>query len=119
MNVLLLEDEVELSAVAVEQLEMRGYTVFPALTLEEARRILEVNEPAIDILIADHRIPDGSGVHFAIATKGISRDLKVVVVSGCLSIENVEELEAHNISYFNKPLRYAEIFDELIETHFN
>jgi len=112
MNVLLLEDEADLSAVAVEQLEACGCKVSTAFSLAEARSILQSDSADFDLLIADHHVPDGSGAHFAISTK-ISRDIKVVVVSGCLNVADVEELELHRISYYDKPLRYAEIVKAL------
>ena len=115
MNVLLLEDEKDLSAVAVEQLESRGYNVYPAGTLAEAWKIFKQDPSNIDILIADHEVPDGSGAHFAIEIKGASEKIKVLVVSGKLSIDNVEELEAHGIPYFNKPFPYASVVNQLID----
>jgi len=117
MNVLLLEDEPDLSEVARAQLEARGYTVFQAFTIAEARAFVEDEAAAVEVLIADHQVPDGPGARFAIETKGMARDIKVVVVSGRLNIDDVEELEAHGIAYFNKPLRYAQIVDELINEH--
>ena len=117
MNVLLLEDEPELSDLARAQLEAQGYTVFQAYTLVEAREILEAHEVPIDVFIADHDVPGGAGSRLAIQVKGMSRDIRVVVVSGRLNIQDVEELEAHGIDYFNKPLLYAEIVDELIRAH--
>jgi DNA-binding NtrC family response regulator len=117
MNVLLLEDERDVSAVAVEQLENRGYTVFTAAGVEEARQILKERPNGIDILIADHQVTNGSGARFAIEVKGAAQKTKVVVVSGHLTLNNVEELEAHGIAYFNKPFRYADVVNKLLDDH--
>lgn len=117
MNVLLLEDEIELLAVAVEQLESRGYNVFVAKGVDEARKRLKENQNAIDVLVADHQVQDGSGVHFAIEVKGAPEKIKVVVVSGRLTMNNIEELEAHGIVYFNKPILYADIVNQLIDEY--
>jgi len=114
MNILLLEDETAVSTVAVEQLKSHGYNVFPARGVDEARQILKDNPNTIDILIADHEVLDGSGAHFAIEVKGAPEKIKVVVVSGCLTINNVEELEAHGIPYFNKPFLYANVLDQVL-----
>ena len=115
MNILLLEDEIDLSAVAVEQLESHGYNVFPARGVAEARKILKDNPNKIDILIADHEVLDGSGARFAIEMKGSSEKIKVLVVSGRLTIKNVEELESHGIAYFNKPFLYPSAVNQLID----
>jgi len=118
MNVLLLEDEPDLSAVACEQIESRGHTVFPAFDIAHARSILEDGSIHIDILIADQKVPDGNGSHFAIETKGMPRGIKVVVVSGQLNSSDVEQLEAHGVDYYNKPSLYSDIVEALIRKHF-
>jgi len=118
MNVLLLEDEPDLSAVACEQIESRGHKVFPALDIAHARSILQDDSVDIDILIADQQVPDGNGSRFAIETKGMPVGIKVVVVSGQLNIADVEQLEAHGVDYYNKPSLYSDIVEDLIRQHF-
>lgn len=118
MNILLLEDEPDLSAVACEQIESRGHKVFPALDIAHAKSILEDDSVDIDILIADQLVPDGNGSRFAIETKGMPRGIKVVVVSGQLNIADVEQLEAHGVDYYNKPSLYSDIVEDLIRKHF-
>lgn len=118
MKILLLEDEKELSDVAKAQIELRGHSVIVAEDIAKAHEILDDPDAGIDILIADNQVPDGSGARFAIAAKGKVRNMRVVVVSGRLSMNDIEELEAHHIAYFDKPLLYAEIVEELINAHF-
>ena len=111
MNILLLEDEDALSKIAKLQMEDRGHTVLIAGCLEEAREHLSTN--TLDILVADHEVPDGFGARFAIETKGKYPDMKIMVVSGRLLIHDIEELEAHGITYFDKPLLYADAIEQL------
>ncbi|MGZ0654677.1 response regulator [Coraliomargarita sp. W4R53] len=118
MNVLLLEDEPELSAVACEQIESRGHKVFPALDIAHARSILEDDSVHIDILVADQKVPDGNGSLFAIETKAMPRGIKVVVVSGMLASADIEQLKAQDVDYYHKPLLYSEIVEDLIQKHF-
>lgn len=118
MNVLLLEDEPDISAVACEQIESRGHKVFPAFDMAQAKSILQDDSVSIDILIADQLVPDGNGSHFAIQTKGMPDGIKVVVVSGQLSIADIEQLEAHGVKYYNKPSLYSDIVEDLIQKHF-
>jgi DNA-binding response OmpR family regulator len=118
MNVQLLEDEPDLSAVACEQMESRGHQVYPALDISHAKSILQDESVSIDILIADQLVPDGNGSHFAIETKEMPDGIKVVVVSGQLSPSDVEQLESHGVDYYNKPSLYSDIVEDLIQKHF-
>jgi DNA-binding NtrC family response regulator len=119
MNVLLLEDEPDLSAVACEQIESRGHKVFPALDIAHAKSILADDSVHIDILIADQKVPDGNGSLFAIETKEMPRGIKVVVVSGQLSSTDIEQLKARDVDYYNKPSLYSDIVEDLIRKHFS
>lgn len=116
MNILLLEDDLDLSAVASEQIENRGHTVYPALDIEGAKEILKDNDIKVDILIADQRLPDGDGANFAIEMKGSG--LPVVVVSGYLNDENITALSDHGVDHYAKPTLYAAIVEDLIEKHY-
>jgi len=118
MNVLLLEDELELSAVACEQIESRGHKVFPALDIAQARAIIEDPSIQIDILIADQFVSDGNGSDFAIETKGMPHGIQVVVVSGQLSGRDVDKLDANGVDHYGKPSLYADIVEDLIQKHF-
>lgn len=118
MNVLLLEDEPDLSAVASEQIESRGHTVYAALDIAHARSIIEDARVPIDILIADQRVPDGNGAEFAIETKGMPHGIKVVVVSGQLNAADIEQLDAHGVAHYDKPSLYADVVEDLIRKHF-
>lgn len=117
MNILLLEDDLELSAVASEQIESRGHTVIPAVDIEQARKIIEDGAVEIDILIADHMLPDGNGSKFAIDTKREPHGIKVVVVSGQLKNSDIEELDANDVGHYEKPSLYSRIVEDVIKKH--
>lgn len=119
MNVLLLEDEPDLSAVACEQIESRGHTVYPAFDIAQAKSILEDDSIRIDILIADQKVPDGNGSLFAIETKRGTSGVTTVVVSGFLDEENIEKLESNDVDYYAKPALYSDIVEDLIRKHFS
>lgn len=119
MNILLLEDDLELSAVASEQIEGKGHRVFPAVDIEGARSIIEDESNHIDILIADHALPDGNGTQFAIETKEKPHGIKVVVVSGQLQQSDIEELDANGLGHYEKPSLYSEIVEDVIRKHFS
>lgn len=118
MNILLLEDDLELSAVASEQIESRGHKVVPAVDIEQARAIIEDESVPIDVLIADHLLPDGNGSKFALETKHHPHGIKVVVVSGQLSESDIGELDANDVRHYEKPSLYSEIVDEIARKDF-
>ena len=118
MNVLLLEDEPDLSAVACEQIESRGHTVFPAFDIAHAKAILDDENIQIDILIADQQVPDGNGALFAVDLKGQPGGIKVVVVSGLLTSDDVKHLETQGVDYYHKPSLYSDIVQAMIQKHF-
>lgn len=118
MNILFIEDEKDLLKTAVAQLELRGYTVYPAVDIAEARAVLEVESNLVNIVITDHRLSDGLGIQFAIEIKDTYPQVKSAIVSGCLTQENIDEIEAHDLLYFNKPLLYGKVV-ESIRRHYS
>ncbi|MEM8868471.1 MAG: response regulator [Verrucomicrobiota bacterium] len=113
MNILLVEDEPTLAESAIAQMESRGHTVHYAKDLEGAHNILKDQSFTIQLIIADHNLPDGLGVDFAIAVKGTYPRMESAIVSGCLTPADVERLELVGIPYFHKPLLYAKVLDRL------
>lgn len=117
MNILFIEDEKELAAIAVAQMELKGYTVFPAYDIAEARAVLDDSERPVHFVIADHRLPDGMGIQFVIELKETLPRCKCAVVSGCLTDRDIEQLVEHTIPYYHKPLLYGKVIDELRRAH--
>ena len=113
MNILFIEDERALAESALLQLEHRGHRVQLAYTVKEARKVLADPFPEIDCVIADHRLPDGFGIHFVIGAKAVNPDREYAVVSGCLSDKNIAQLEKYGIPYFRKPLLYSHVLEQL------
>lgn len=109
MNILLIEDEEALSEVAALQLRNLGNSVHPVSKLEEAARFLDQPGHSLDLIIADHRLPDGGGIDFVIERARSGCAIPVVVVSGCLTIADVAVLERERIPYFRKPVVYSEV----------
>ena len=92
MNILLVEDEPELSQMAAETMESMGHKVTAVAGVEEAIGILEDPAKDIGLMIADHRLPDGWGVALCLQCRVKYPRMKVAVVSGCLTPENIEFL---------------------------
>jgi DNA-binding NtrC family response regulator len=117
MNILFIEDEKELAATGVAQLELKEYTVFPAYSIAEAQTVLDDPKRPVHIIIADHRLPDGQGIKFVLEMKKLYPQCKCAVVSGCLTPANIEELEKNDVPYYHKPLLYAQVVDDLRRIH--
>lgn len=114
MNILLVEDEPELSQLAAETMEGMGHKVWTVAGVEDALSILEDVDKSIDILIADHRLPDGWGVALCLQSRVKYPRIKVAVVSGCLTPENIELLDEYRIPYWVKPVLYSKVLRELL-----
>jgi DNA-binding NtrC family response regulator len=117
MNILFIEDEKDLLDAGLLQLERKLHTVYPACDIAEARAILLDKSKPIDIVITDHRLPDGQGIQFAIEIQKSYPTTKSGIVSGCLTPDDIKELEAHGLLYFHKPLLYANVV-EAIRRHY-
>ena len=113
MNILLIEDEKDLAETGKAQLEMIGHTVFPAYDLAEARAVMEDDSKQVNLVIADHRLPDGLGVEFILELREQMPAIAYVIVSGCLTDRDAERLEAEGITYFQKPLLYRKVVDQV------
>jgi len=113
MNILFIEDELDLQASGVAQLELKGHKVYPTNDLSESRAILSDEAIEIDLIISDHRLPDGLGIQFVIEIREQFPDCKCAIVSGCLTPKDIETLEEHGIPYFRKPLLYARVLEEM------
>lgn len=113
MNILFIEDEKDLLETAIVQLERKNHCIFPAATIAEARKILEDESNAVNLVITDHRLPDGLGIQFAIEIQKTYPSTKSAIVSGCLIPEDIAELEAHGLHYFHKPLLYTKVVESI------
>lgn len=113
MNILFMEDDPDLQASGVLQLETKGHQVFPTYDLEESREIMADESLQIDLVISDHRLPDGLGIQFVIELQKHFPKCKSAIVSGCLNADDIEQLEKHKIPYYKKPLLYTKVIEEM------
>jgi DNA-binding NtrC family response regulator len=114
MNILLVEDEPELSQLAAESMEHMGHKVLCVTGVQEALKALADEKNDLGLMISDHRLPDGWGVALVLECRVKYPRLKVAVVSGVLTPENVELLEEYNIPYWHKPVIYSKVLRTLL-----
>jgi DNA-binding NtrC family response regulator len=113
VNILLIEDEADLAAAAVAQLELMGHAVAVVHDLARAESFLERPDFKINLVIADHRLPDGLGIDFVLKMRERYDGCDYVIVSGCLSSRETELLDREGLTYYHKPLLYHRVIDSL------
>jgi len=81
-TILLVEDEPELRALALEILEMHGYRVLVAAEAVEACRLSDGHAGRIDLLLTDVVMPGKSGRELAALLTARRPELRVIYMSG-------------------------------------
>jgi two-component system cell cycle sensor histidine kinase/response regulator CckA len=90
LRVLLVEDNAPIRLMLASSLRDEGYRVDDVDTVSAATQILATH--AIDMLVTDGSLPDGSGLVLARSARTVQPELKVVLVSG--SLEPTEGFDA-------------------------
>ena len=81
-TILVVEDESFVREVTCEILRQSGYRVFQAKNASAAKSLFSRRAEQIDLLICDAVLPDQSGAHLVQSLGQLSRNLRVVFVSG-------------------------------------
>jgi DNA-binding NtrC family response regulator len=101
-NVLLVDDEPDFVAAAMEMLRMHGHVVNSADRLENAREILGSKPP--DVLLLDLMLPDGNGLELLEELRD-SPVKRVVFITGHPGIKAlIKNLSGPSVSYLTKPI---------------
>ncbi len=116
MKILFIEDQEELNAIGSIQLEDLGHEVFSVFSVWEARDIYAKHKEELDLIIADHRLPDGLGIAFLEVLRESGCTIPSAVVSGCLTLDEQEDLERQGIPFFLKPVLYGDVLAYLLRT---
>lgn len=105
VNILIVEDDMQLSAELAAQLARAGHDTSSATTLAAARRECEATCPQVVIL--DRLLPDGEGLELIPWLRSHCPDASVLVLSALAELEaRVGGLNAGADDYLGKP--YAE-----------
>lgn len=117
VNILFIEDEEELLAAGMEQMEFLGHTVYPAADLSQAQAILDNPGISLHGIIADRNLPDGCGIEFLKKVSVSHPRCKSAIVSAYLTDANIEDLKRAHIAYFLKPLLYSTVIADLLSKY--
>lgn len=81
-NILVVDDDPEVREILAETLAEFGYGVTQAGSAEEALPLLDGQQPGIDLVITDVRMPGMSGLELVEQARARKAGLKVIVISG-------------------------------------
>ena len=112
-TVLLVEDDEQVLAMAVESLEELRYTVIIARNAREA--LDHIQGPArIDIMFSDVVMPGGmNGAQLAVEARRLRPELKVLLTSGYVGEPLTSKPIADDMDVLNKPYRRDELAQKL------
>jgi DNA-binding response OmpR family regulator len=113
LRILLLEDEEELAELAKEELELSGHEVALAFDIASARAYLDKEGAKVQVLIADHSLPDGHGIDFVGEMRALYPDISYAIVSGVLTDADIARLDIYELPHFRKPITYGEVLAEI------
>jgi CheY-like chemotaxis protein len=104
-RVLLIDDDRVLLSVTREILERLGYVVEAHVEPEQALESFMSDPGLWDLIITDRSMPKMTGEELVIAMKKVRGDVPVLMLSGFVSIEDIERLTAAGIdSVIGKPV---------------
>ena len=106
-NILVLDDEKGSRETLSAILEEEGHRVFACQSVTEAMKQLlsPTKEGAIDLVISDLKLTDGSGLEILWAIKKINLDAAFVLITAYATVENaIDALNQGAFAYHIKPL---------------
>ena len=106
-TVLLVEDNKDLNDANTQALQMRGYTVFSAETLAEARARLTQTQP--DVILLDVMLPDGNGFDFCEEIRGRTKAYILFLTAKTSHEDMVRGLSGGGDNYITKPFHAEEM----------
>ena len=102
-TIMLVEDDPSLGPLLAEELEMDGYAVERAATVQEARGLLQQQRPAL--IVSDLRLPDGDGMQVLAFQQAEHPGIPFIVITAFGTVDQaVEALKAGADDFLTKPL---------------
>ena len=107
-TILLVDDDEQVRALALEVLRQQGYIVLEAASGEEALRLAdESGDGKIHLLLTDVDLPSLNGPETARRIQASRPKIKVLYISG--DYRAVTELGVHSDTLLRKPFTMAEL----------
>lgn len=117
-KILLIEDESLIRRAARRMLKKNGYTVMEASSLSEAKRLIEENLSAIDIVVSDINLGDGNSttLHAAMLPLLALHFIGWVSMTGGASEEERGYFTEHGVTVIEKSAITADLLDQAIQS---
>lgn len=107
-HILIVDDDKRILQLLKQFLEKSGYSVSMALSVDEAKELMEYF--VFDLLILDVMLPGVTGVEFAATIKGNKIHVPIILLTALSEIEDkVRGLEAGADDYLSKPFDPREL----------
>jgi two-component system KDP operon response regulator KdpE len=107
LNVLIVEDDREIRAMMQSSLSVEGFEVQTAVTLSEARALLQHKPP--DVLVIDLGLPDGDGAELVRELRQQRATPVIVVSARHQEAQKIALLDAGADDYLTKPFNVGEL----------
>jgi CheY-like chemotaxis protein len=110
-SVLIVDDDASVRRIMVELVKSRGYRVEEASDGEDAWRQLQ--RERLDLVVSDLQMPlcDGRELCRRIRSEPSFRDIRVVIISGCIDVLDDEHLECDSV--LTKPVSVPMLLREI------
>ena len=100
-NILLIDDEDKLRALLSRIIRLEGYAIFEAASLKSGLKLME--KEAIDVVLCDVKLPDGSGVAFVSALKQKYPLVEIILLTAYGNIpDGVQAMKNGAFDYITK-----------------
>lgn len=110
-HILLVEDDLTYSRIVKSFLEKNGFDVQTAIKVKEAQNLIISN--AFDLIIADFRLPDGTGMELLQWSKAAYPQTQVILITHYSDIRiAIKAMKLGAFEYITKPINP----DELLAT---
>ncbi|HEY8606618.1 MAG TPA: response regulator [Noviherbaspirillum sp.] len=106
-KVLLVDDDLDLLEVTATLFRQYGYEVVTATDGTEAREVLNCTQD-IEVLLTDVALPGLGGVQLAHEARRLRRDMKIILVSGNLTMTDASGL-VDSFEFLMKPYRISDV----------
>ncbi len=111
LKVLIVDDDEDMRATLTDFISSKmGVKVRTAADVPEAKRVLQAEVPPFDLVLADLKLPGGTGLDVLKAAHARSSDTLITIITGYASLETaIEAIRLGAYDYMTKPFSLDEI----------
>ena len=111
---LVVDDNLQIIEMLTPPLTQKGYRVLGADSAQKALQLLRDGEPAVDVVLADVRMPEISGHELLELSHRLNPSLPFILMSAYADLETVEmAIREKAFDFIVKPINMQELFISL------